>query len=97
MTENGIKLAIGDVFTVESFKTIASQKYPNKMYGKILCGDGVVRWVSAAKIIKILTAVGENTGDVFEVYQAGEYNGFPVLSLKSSNPNTQKKIEKVFF
>lgn len=98
MTENnGIKLAIGDVFTVESFKTIASQKYPNKMYAKILCGDGVVRWASAAKIIKILTAIGENTGDVFEVYQAGEYNGFPVLSLKSSNPNTQKKIEKIFF
>lgn len=97
MNNNSIKLAIGDVISVESFKTVASQKYPGKMYGKILCGDGVIRWTSAAKIIKILTAIGENTGDQFEVYQAGEYNGYPILSLKSRNPTTQKKIEKIFF
>lgn len=97
MNNNGIKLAIGDQFTVESYKTIPSQKYPNKMYGKILCGDGVIRWTSSAKIIKILNAIGEEPGHVFEVYQAGEYNGFPVLSLKGSAPNTQKKIEKIFF
>lgn len=82
---------------MDCYKTIPSQKYPNKMYCKILCGDGVIRWTGSAKIIKILTAIGENTGDIFEVIQVGEYNGYPVLSLKSGNPNTQKKIEEIFF
>lgn len=94
---NSIRLAVGDKFTVESFKIIPSQKYPNSMSAKILCGDRVIRWTSASRIIRILEALDVNPTDIFEVYQVGEYNGYPVLSLGCNNPNTQKKIEGMFF
>lgn len=90
-------LVIGDKFTVEEFKTVPSKKYPDRLNAKILCGDGSVKWTSAANIVKILTAVGAGTGDEFEVMQSGEFNDKPVLSLKSSNPETQKKIIKATF
>lgn len=90
-------LKVGEVFTVETFKTIASQKYPNRLNAKILTGEGKVRWTSAANIVKIISAIGEGTGDKFEVIKTGEFNGKDVLSLRSDNPETQKKIIRATF
>ena len=90
-------LKVGDKFSVELFKTSASKKYPDKINAKILTTTGEVKWTSAANIIKILSAFGENTGDVFEVIQTGEFNNRPVLSLRSDNAETQMKITKATF
>lgn len=90
-------LKVGDKFAVETFKTLASKKYPDRLNAKILCTNGDIKWTSAANIIKILSAIGENTGDVFEVVQTGEFNKRPVLSLRSDNAETQKKIVKATF
>lgn len=90
-------LKVGDKFAVETFKTLASKKYPDRLNAKILTTAGEIKWTSAANIIKILSAIGESTGDVFEVIQTGEFNNRPVLSLRSDNAETQKKIVKATF
>lgn len=90
-------LKVGDKFAVETLKTLPSKKYNDRLNAKILTTDGAVKWTRAANIIKILSAFGEGSGDVFEVIQTGEYNGRPVLTLRSDNPETQKKIIKATF
>lgn len=90
-------LKVGDKFSVETLKTLPSKKYNDRLNAKILTTDGEIKWTSAANIIKILTAFGEGSGDVFEVVQNGDYNGRPVLTLRSENPETQKKIIKATF
>ena len=90
-------LKVGDKFSVETFKTLPSKKYNDRLNAKILTTTGEVKWTSAANIIKILSAFGESSGDVFEVVQSGEYNGRPVLTLRSENAETQKKIVKATF
>lgn len=90
-------LKVGDKFSVETVKFIPSKKYNDRLNAKILTTSGAIKWTSAANIIKILTAFDEGSGDVFEVVQNGEYNGRPVLTLRSDNAETQKKIIRATF
>lgn len=90
-------LKIGDKFSVETVKFLPSKKYNDRLNAKILTTSGEIKWTSAANIIKILTVFDEGSGDVFEVVQNGEYNGRPVLTLRSDNAETQKKIIRATF
>lgn len=89
-------LKIGDKFAVEVVKILPSKKFNDRLNAKILCTDGRILWTSAANIVKVLTEHPEPT-DVFEVVKTGEFNGKDVLSLRSDNPETQKKIIKATF
>ena len=56
-------LKVGDKFSVETFKTLPSKKYNDRLNAKILTTTGEVKWTSAANIIKILSAFGEGSGE----------------------------------
>lgn len=96
-------LEAGDVFAVEHFKTFPSKFYPDRMNAKILTTDGDIVFTSAAKIIKILNMLSNDpeitdlSKYTFEVVQAGEYKGHPVLSIYSDDKLVREKIQKVFF
>lgn len=96
-------LEAGDVFAVEHYKSFPNKFNPNKMQGKILTTDGDIVFTSAAKIVKALDVlfndpeIPDLSKYTFEVVQVGEFNGFPVLGLKSDNPVIKKKLMKAFF
>lgn len=102
--ENGMaRLEAGDVFAVEHYKSFPSKFNPNKMEGKILTTDGDIVFTSAAKIVKALDVlyndpeIPDLSKYTLEVVQVSEFNGFPVLGLKSDNPVIKKKLMKAFF
>ena len=96
-------LKVGDVFAVDHFKTFPSKFYPDRMNAKILTTDGDIVFTSAAKIIKILNMLSNDpevtdlSKYTFEVVQAGEYKGHPVLSIYSDDKLVREKIQKIFF
>lgn len=104
VNENGTAyLEVGDVFAVEYYKSFPSKYYPDRMNAKILTTDGDIVFTSAAKIVKALDVISNDpeitnlSKYTFEVVQVGEFNGHPVLGLKSDNPVIKKKLIKAFF
>lgn len=103
-TDNGMNfLEKGDKFNVEYFKTMPAKKYPDRMVGKILTGDGLEVFTSSAKIIKVIDELrhDDDVTDLskvtFEVYEAGRFNDRPVLSIKTDTAAIQKKINIILF
>lgn len=96
-------LKVGDVFAVEHFKTFPSKFYPGRMNAKILTTEGDIVFTSAGKIIKILNMLSNDpeitdlSKYTFEVVQAGEFKGHPVLSIYSDDKFIREKIQKIFF
>lgn len=96
-------LKVGDVFSVEHYKSFPSKYYPDRMNAKILTTDGDIVFTSAAKIVKTLDVLSNDpeitdlSKYTFEVVKVSEFNGHPVLGLKSDNPVIKKKLMKAFF
>lgn len=96
-------LKVGDVFSVEHYKTFPGKYNPDRMNAKILTTDGDIVFTSAAKIVKALDMLSNDpeitdlSKYTFEVVKIGEFNGYPVLGLKSDNPVMKKKLMKAYF
>ena len=102
--ENGMKvLEVGDEFKVECYKSAPSKKFPDKMNAKILTTEGDIVFTSAAQIVKIFDGLTNDKELVnlheytFKIVKAGEFNGYPILSADSDNPEVKKKIRQILF
>lgn len=91
-------LTAGMTFTPIAVKSFTTKKY-SRIGVKILDESGDEYYTTAAKIVKILTDLSDESkyGTKFTVVQKGTYNGFPVLSLTTDNAQINKEIMLLMF
>lgn len=87
----------------DKFRPVLTRMFTTKAYNraavKILTDTGEVKFSSSGNIVKILSTLSDETAKqtVFEVYKMSEYNGHPVLSLRTEDKAVNQKILEVLF